>query len=89
MNTGMVYTLPHLRIEPIPEETLSETHITDDNSRSSMEACPICIEPMHENVTVTTHCGHTFHEECLVKSLAFDISNFRPMQCPMCRLGWI
>jgi hypothetical protein len=52
--------------------------------------CPLCMSPLKkkrgseeagsEKYTITTHCGHTFHLDCLQSQRSFDI-----IGCPMCR----
>ena len=52
--------------------------------------CPLCMSPLkkkrgeeeagREKYTVTTHCGHTFHLDCLQSQKSFDMT-----ACPMCR----
>jgi len=48
---------------------------------SSTCDCPICMEPVEASKNcVTTECGHTFHSNCLMTSVAHN--GFR---CPYCR----
>ena len=48
---------------------------------SSTCDCPICMEPVEANKNcVTTECGHVFHSNCLMTSVAHN--GFR---CPYCR----
>jgi len=45
--------------------------------------CPICFEE-ESTETVTTHCGHSFHEHCIDEYIAFNRSK-RSVECPVCR----
>jgi hypothetical protein len=42
--------------------------------------CPICLEPMIENVRITSPCGHKFHSNCIIRSLTATRGT-----CPLCR----
>jgi len=42
--------------------------------------CPICLEPMIENVRITSPCGHKFHSNCIIRSLTATQGT-----CPLCR----
>jgi len=42
--------------------------------------CPICLEPMTENLRVALPCKHRFHEECIIRSLTSTGG-----RCPNCR----
>jgi hypothetical protein len=43
--------------------------------------CPICLEPLYNNETVTLDCGHLFHQSCFVTWCM----NKDPCLCPLCR----
>jgi hypothetical protein len=42
--------------------------------------CPICLEPMIENIRITSPCGHKFHSYCIRRSLTATRGT-----CPLCR----
>lgn len=45
------------------------------------QECPICMDPIEGNKNcVTTECGHTFHANCLMTSVAHN-----GFGCPYCR----
>ena len=44
-----------------------------------METCGICLEPIKEENTLTLHCDHVFHPECIDKWTQEKLS------CPYCR----
>jgi hypothetical protein len=47
--------------------------------------CPICMENIELNKNcVTTECGHSFHSNCLMKSIAFN-----GFGCPYCRFEMV
>lgn len=41
--------------------------------------CSICLESCTDDVMITT-CNHTFHKECLQKSVSYGMKT-----CPICR----
>lgn len=41
--------------------------------------CPICYDPITSVNCTTTECGHTFHSNCIFKSLSMNSG------CPLCR----
>lgn len=41
--------------------------------------CPICFEPMKENITIALPCGHIFHTKCIKEALRYN------NKCPNCR----
>jgi hypothetical protein len=43
-------------------------------------SCPICLEPMIHNVSITSPCGHKFHSDCIRRSLTATRGT-----CPLCR----
>jgi hypothetical protein len=48
--------------------------------------CPICFadwEP-EEQTIVKTHCGHTYHKDCIIEWLNFDDEEDEKT-CPSCR----
>ena len=44
--------------------------------------CPICFEPMTENVATLLPCGHRFHTKCIKDSMPSTRG-----ECPLCRTG--
>ena len=47
--------------------------------------CPICMENIELNKNcVKTECGHDFHSNCLIKSIAFN-----GFGCPYCRFEMV
>lgn len=44
-----------------------------------MSTCPVCLESIEEKDKIKTHCGHTFHKECIL----LWYRNKR--NCPLCR----
>ena len=55
-------------------------------SNNTCEAeCPICMENIELNKNcVKTECGHSFHSNCLMKSIAFN-----GFGCPYCRFEMV
>lgn len=51
-----------------------------------VDPCPICLEPIRKNNTLTRRCGHTFCKTCIndwfTKSLSWSTNTFA---CPICR----
>lgn len=47
----------------------------------SSTICPICYENINNKNVTTTSCGHTFHTDCLLRSL----NNSSNKACPYCR----
>jgi hypothetical protein len=43
-------------------------------------SCPICLEPMIHNVSITSPCNHKFHSDCIRRSLTATRGT-----CPLCR----
>ena len=43
-------------------------------------SCSICLEPMIHNVSITSPCGHRFHNHCIRRSLTATRG-----LCPLCR----
>jgi hypothetical protein len=55
-------------------------YFSEDHAHNAEIAdCPICLDEWDSKLVVKTHCGHTFHEPCVLTWL----ENSR--QCPMCR----
>jgi len=44
--------------------------------------CPICLEPMIENVATLFPCGHRFHRACIRPALTAT-----ERKCPVCRVN--
>jgi hypothetical protein len=44
--------------------------------------CPICVEPMTEDVATLFPCGHRFHRECIRPALSGT-----ERKCPVCRVN--
>jgi hypothetical protein len=44
--------------------------------------CPICVEPMIENVATLFPCGHRFHRACIR-----PVFSGRERRCPVCRVN--
>ena len=45
-----------------------------------MEDCPICLDSIYFQYTITTPCNHTFHRNCLLVWLLDHIKRI----CPQC-----
>lgn len=52
----------------------------EKNTMSTVHNCPICFEPMTEDVRIALPCGHRFHKDCIRQSLTSTRG-----KCPMCR----
>jgi hypothetical protein len=52
----------------------------EKNTSTTVHDCPICFEPMTNNVRIALPCGHRFHEDCIRRSLASTNGT-----CPKCR----
>ncbi|OMH80177.1 RING finger protein ETP1-like protein [Zancudomyces culisetae] len=52
---------------------------TDEDLRTEMPSCPVCLERLDSNSTglLTIMCQHTFHSNCL--------SGWKENSCPVCR----
>ena len=51
-----------------------------------VDPCPICLEPIRKNNTLSRRCGHTFCKTCIndwfMESLSWSANTFA---CPVCR----
>ena len=52
----------------------------EKNTILTVHNCPICFEPMTEDVRIALPCGHRFHKDCIRQSLTSTRG-----KCPMCR----
>lgn len=52
----------------------------EKNTILTVHNCPICFEPMKEDVRIALPCGHRFHKDCIRQSLTSTRG-----KCPMCR----
>ena len=52
----------------------------EKNTVLTINDCPICLEPLTNNVRIALPCGHRFHEECIRRSLTSTGG-----RCPKCR----
>jgi hypothetical protein len=52
----------------------------EKNTSTTVHDCPICFEPMTNDVRIALPCGHRFHTECIRRSLASTNGT-----CPKCR----
>jgi hypothetical protein len=52
----------------------------EKNTRTTVNDCPICFEPLTNNVRIALPCGHRFHTECIRQSLTSTSG-----KCPKCR----
>ena len=52
----------------------------EKNTTLTVHNCPICFEPMTEDVRIALPCGHRFHKDCIRQSLTSTRG-----KCPMCR----
>ena len=52
----------------------------EKNTTLTVHNCPICFEPMEEDVRIALPCGHRFHKDCIRQSLTSTRG-----KCPMCR----
>jgi len=41
----------------------------EKNTSTTVNDCPICLEPLTEYVRIALPCGHRFHEDCIRRSL--------------------
>ena len=51
-----------------------------DSGAAAAQSCGSSFEGVFSRYTVTTHCDHRFHLDCLQSTRSFEMSN-----CPMCR----
>lgn len=59
----------------IDKEDTKETIVEE----TKKDDCPVCLEKLDNN-TVTTECGHKFHEECII-----NVMRKSSNKCPICR----
>jgi hypothetical protein len=52
----------------------------EKNTVLTINDCPICLEPLTNNVRIALPCGHRFHEECIKRALTSTGG-----RCPKCR----
>ena len=52
----------------------------EKNTSTTVNDCPICFEPLTNNVRIALPCGHRFHEDCIRRSLTSTGGI-----CPKCR----
>ena len=52
----------------------------EKNTTVTVHNCPICFEPMTEDVRIALPCGHRFHKDCIRQSLTSTRG-----RCPNCR----
>jgi hypothetical protein len=52
----------------------------EKNTSTTVNDCPICLEPMTNNVRIALPCGHRFHADCIRQSLTSTRG-----RCPNCR----
>ena len=63
-----------------PEEFRRATRVVRASPRGEPCACSICLEPLGTLRTEIVHCGHRFHDACLLEWA----TNYRHC-CPLCR----
>jgi hypothetical protein len=52
----------------------------EKNTSTTVNDCPICFEPLTNNVRIALPCGHRFHAHCIKRSLTSTRGT-----CPKCR----
>jgi len=52
----------------------------EKNNSTTVNDCPICLEPLTEYVRIALPCGHRFHKDCIRRSLTSTRG-----RCPKCR----
>jgi len=52
----------------------------EKNTSTTVNDCPICFEPLTNNVRIALPCGHRFHADCIRRSLISTGGT-----CPKCR----
>ena len=52
----------------------------EKNTMTTINDCPICFEPLTEDVRIALPCGHRFHKDCIRQSLTSTRG-----RCPNCR----
>ena len=52
----------------------------EKNTSTTVNDCPICLEPMTTDVRIALPCGHRFHKDCIRRSLTSTGG-----RCPKCR----
>jgi hypothetical protein len=52
----------------------------EKNTSTTVHDCPICFEPMTNDVRIALPCGHRFHDDCIRRSLTSTNGS-----CPKCR----
>jgi hypothetical protein len=52
----------------------------EKNTSTTINDCPICFEPLTNDVRIALPCGHRFHQDCIRQSLTSTSG-----RCPKCR----
>jgi len=52
----------------------------EKNTVLTINDCPICFEPLTEDVRIALPCGHRFHKDCIIQSLTSTGG-----RCPKCK----
>ena len=52
----------------------------EKNTSTTINDCPICFEPLTNDVRIALPCGHRFHDDCIRRSLTSTNGS-----CPKCR----
>ena len=52
----------------------------EKNTSTTVNDCPVCLEPMTNDVRIALSCGHRFHKDCIRRSLTSTNGT-----CPNCR----
>ena len=70
------------RPPPVPNFSLDDLGSFCVNAKFQDEACPICLEPLQEELVSAGNCLHLAHTSCLKRWLARDTL----CACPVCRV---
>jgi hypothetical protein len=49
-----------------------------DDSYSRDKQCPICLDDLKEEYTITLPCGHTYHRNCILSNIFL----YKRYKCP-------
>jgi len=52
----------------------------EKNTSTTINDCPICLEPLTNDVRIALPCGHRFHKDCIIRSLTSTGG-----RCPKCK----
>ena len=77
--------LKEAQVIKVAEKAEEKEHLTCSACEND---CPICLEVMDANNTITTLCKHSFHSTCLYSMFEMAVKNDAnqpKISCPLCR----